>query len=128
MTSTPKLTKMGMSRIDLTIMQQDPVKIENLHDQKYIDAVISSVCKHYELTPEQLQQRTKKRPIPDARAVCIYIAAIQLNIDPIKITERLKSHRTSYYHSMKVISDLKDTSPEFVSKLRDIINDTINKL
>jgi len=119
---------MSMSRIDMTLMQQGPAQAESLHDQKYIDAVISTVCKHYEITADQLIQRTKKRPIPDARAVCTYIAVVCLKLDPIKITDRLNAHRTSYYHSMKIVSDLKDTSPEFVSKLRVITDEIINKL
>jgi chromosomal replication initiator protein len=83
-----------------------------------IEDIIKVVCKEFEISPETLQSKSRKRGIVTPRQVIHYFAKnnTKLSYESIGILGGFKDHSTVIY-SCKVVGDLIETNREFRERI-----------
>jgi chromosomal replication initiator protein len=90
-----------------------------------INSVMNKVCSHFELTPGQLLDNTRKKNIVFPRQVAMYLSNLlipQLSLKDIALYYQRKDH-TTVLHAKKHIENLFRTDNSFRIQIEKIIKD-----
>lgn len=95
-----------------------------LTEQVTFDKIEKAVCKETGITPKQLQLKTRKQEIVEARQLCHHISMNNRKKlgSPQKIADRFgKKDHSCVYNSDKKIKGYLETSSEFRNKYKPLI-------
>lgn len=93
-----------------------------------INTVMNKVCSHYELTPGQLLENTRKKNIVFPRQVAMYLTNLlipQVSLKEIAVYYQRKDH-TTVLHAKKHIENLFRNDNDFRIQIEKIIKDIKN--
>lgn len=85
-------------------------------------AIEMAVCIYFEMTPETLFSKTRRREIVYPRQMLIYLMLELTGWANYKIAKRLKADPTTTSHAKKTIQDLIDTEPDKKADYENIKN------
>lgn len=95
--------------------------VTNTSKEISIKLIVDMVCDYFEIKPESLQDRTKKREIVQARQIAMYLSRNHTGNSLSVIGSKIggKNHAT-VLHACNTVSDLMDTDKTFKQYVTDI--------
>ncbi|MDG5798771.1 chromosomal replication initiator protein DnaA [Marinilabiliaceae bacterium ANBcel2] len=86
-----------------------------------VDFIQKTVCHYYGLQPENLQSRTRKREIVQARQIAMYFSKNMTNSSLSAIGSKIgKKDHATVLHACKTITNLIETDKDFKSQIKEI--------
>ena len=109
-----------------------PILKTNSHKVKVApDEIIRYVCDKFEVKPEQLIMKKRKRgvmPFPVIRHICFYMICKYTSLTLAQIGKLLKKDHATVIHSKRCVQNLKDTKDkQFYSMIVEIETELNNK-
>jgi chromosomal replication initiator protein len=84
--------------------------------------VVSAVCRYYDITEEQLKERTRSPRIVEARHICIYLLTENKCMHQSAIARYFQMHHTSMIHACERVQNEIDVYPLFRARVERIRN------
>lgn len=83
-----------------------------------IDSVIEHVCEYYDLDPDTLITKVRRRPINDARQIVMYLTKRHTRLSLKTIGTQLRRDHSTVVHACKAIADRLAVEPKLQNDIR----------
>jgi len=98
------------------------IYVKNINDKKY-DIIEKLVCSYTGIEPEELQRKTRKREVVEARQICHHISKQKGLGSLASIGWRFgKKDHASVLHSNNTVINLLETDKSFKNQYKTFIN------
>lgn len=96
---------------------------------KQLEIIKKTVCQHYSLLLQDIDSKTRKREIVQARQQCHYFARTYTKHSLSVISKNIgfKDHAT-VLHSVRTVENLSFTDPRYASELNEVRDKVISRL
>ncbi len=98
-----------------------------LSDTTRADMIISVICEHFDISPDDIKSQSRKRVLVEARQIAMFFikAKTTMSLKAIGNMFGGRDHSTVIY-GCQVVEDLMDTDNKFKKKILDIQKILIN--
>ena len=113
---------LNRKQVDLALAKQILKNLVNFQSKEItIDYILRVVCEYFELKPEMLKAKTRKREIVQARQICMYLAKqmTKTSLKTIGSNFGGRDHSTVIY-ACQTVEDLMETDKKFRGYVGDI--------
>lgn len=112
-----------VAKKELSYLYKTPVTIDvtPMHRPFSIDAIISLVCRQYQVSYEDMQSDSRKRQRVEARQMCAYLLAQVLKLTSYEIGDVIRRDRSTASVSISVIEGLLSVRDDITIKNKEAI-------
>lgn len=86
-------------------------------------AIKAAVVRAYDISPRDIEERTRQMPLPEARQVAYWLARKIALRKQSHIAREFRRDHTTIIHGVRAVEKRRREDPEFAERLFDIVQD-----
>ena len=95
--------------------------VKNQKVELTVEHIQQVVCNHFNMAPEMLQEKTRKREVVQARQLAMYFSKTYTNASLAYIGKQIgKKDHTTVLYACKAVTDLMETDRAFKAQVEDL--------
>lgn len=110
-----------MEQLASTLFLRSPYIVPGLPSKKQIDQLIERVASKFNLTVEEIKEKTRKRNVVDARATAFYLIKNKMPISWAACAEPFGLDHATAMHGYRVFETQYSVNKKFRNRVADLL-------